>query len=180
MKPSILIDSIGLNSKSADDTSFVLFHCQGIQDIEAFYEYCIENKDMIEYQTKKERFVSLARRYKNIQTEKYLPYDKAGLSSKKLTELFNDVRLFLKNEIELGRNPNIRNITSDGKKYFNDKQVDALEKIGSVSYLIYLSEHEELQEMLIELYIEEFKNKLNYKSLSDGEKKVKALLGGVK
>lgn len=190
MKPSILIDSIGLNSKSADDTNFVLFHCQGIQDIDAFYEYCMQKKDMIEYQTKKERFVTLSRQYKKLEKDVRLTgvKNKANEFTSNIVKKVGECRIFIKNKRdeqefkEEERTFGFSNVPKKGGgTYFDIEELNALAalKVGTET-IIELFEQDKLKDYLFDLYIDKFKAKANYNALSDGEKKVKALIGGLK
>jgi len=178
MKPSILIDSIGLNSKSADDSQFVAYHCQGIKDIEAFYEFCMQKKDMIEYQTKKERLTTLARKFKRIEEAQMLLVvkSKANNFTNELVRKVGECRLIVKNEREIDNNFGFRNIS-----FFSIDELKALVALNvGTETIIELFEQDKLKDNLYNLYIEKFKEKSFYNALTEGEKKVKALLGGVK
>lgn len=185
MKPSILIDSIGLNSKSADDTNFVLFHCQGIQDIEEFYEYCMQKKDMIEYQSKKERFVTLSRLYKKLEEKEKLPHHTANTFTDKIIQKIGQYKVQLKNAIEQGQQAPLSRATirkdDEVEKLFSDTEIKALAALKvSSSSIIEMYEVGILKDNLINVFMKYHLENVNNKALSDGEKKVKALLGGGK
>jgi len=56
----------------------------------------------------------------------------------------------------------------------------ALAELGSSGYLIELAEQNRLEDELVKLFLNKYKQKAKYEALSDNQKKVKALIGGVK
>lgn len=178
-----LANIVGLDTNNAQHSVALEEAMFGIDDQEAFLDYCRDHKESITTygkNEKPERLDTLATRYKKLQAQALLPHADAELSSRTLTDLFDNVRMWLKNEIEVGRDPDLRKITLGGDRYFSDKQADAIDQIGRVAHVIELSERNELTEALTQLYLSKFVKKSRYNALSAGQKKVSGLIGSMR
>lgn len=178
-----LANIVGLDTTNAQHSVALQEAMHGIKDPEAFLDYCRDHKEGITTygkNEKPERLDTLASRYKRLQDQAELPTDQAELSAQKLCDMFDKVRLILKNALDEGRAPKLKNIKADDHQYFTDAQAEALEKIGSLAYVIDLCETGELKDRLIDLYLEKYIKKSKYSSLTEGQRKVKALIGSIK
>ncbi len=174
-----LANTVGLDTKDQQHSVAIKEALFGIEDPEAFLEFCRDKKNGIEYQTKTERLDTLATKYKKLQTEAKLPHDTAKHFSKNLANKVHQARTFIKNQIELGNKRPFSSLQVDGHKFFTDKEINALAGIGSVSFIIDLSETGELEDSLIQLFLGKFIAKSKYQQLGDGLKRVIKMISGV-
>ncbi len=148
-----LANVMGLDIKNAQHSVAIDEALFGIEDPEAFLEFCRQQKEGIEYQTKTERLDTLATRYrKNIEDAK-IPHDTANKFSDNLAEKVHIAKSFIKNQIELGNPRPFSTLRVDGKPYFTQKELTALTKLGSISYLMHLADTSELKQKLRDLFI---------------------------
>ena len=176
-----LANVIGLDIKNAQHSVAIDESLYGIQDQEAFLEYCREKKDSIEYTSKPERLDMLATRYKKLQFSASLPHDLANSFSKELADKVENARIWLKNEIEVGtERPFSRMKLVDGEKYFTDKEINALAGIGSAYQLIILAEERKLEDALKKHFMKAYISKSKQATLTDGQKKLQAMIGAGK
>lgn len=169
---------IGLDINNAQHSVAIDEALIGIDDTESFYEYMRDKKDGIEYATKPEKLISLSHSYKKLQNEALLPHTTAKNFSVQLSEKVESARVFLKNEIEIGNDKPFSRLKVDGDSYFTEKELAALSEIGTSRYLIELAERDELRNKLIDLFLSKFQAKAKYETLTNNQKKVKALIGG--
>ena len=174
-----LANIAGLDTKDPQHSVAIKEALFGIEDTEAFLEYCRDHKNLIEYQTKTERLDTLATRYKKIQADAKLPHELANSFSKNLAHKVEQVRIFMRNRLEEGKDTPLNKIFIDGNRFFTDKEVNALSEFGSIFALIDLSENGELEDRLIDLFIGKFVAKAKYQQLGSGQKKVLKMIGGV-
>jgi hypothetical protein len=172
-----LANIVGLDTDNAQHSVAIDESLYGVEDQEAFLEYCRDKKDGIQYATKPERLDTLATKYKKLQAQAKLPYDLANSFSSELIKKVETARTYLKNEIEVGNHTPFSRLKVDGEKYFTKKEINALSGLGSARYIIELSEQNTLQEELIRLFMDKFAVKSKYELLSEGQKKVQALIG---
>ena len=175
-----LANITGLDISNAQHSVAIDEALIGISDTEAFIEYCRDKKDGIEYATKTEKLDTLATRYKRLQEQSMLPTGQAEESSTALAQKVEAARVYLKNEIEVGNDKPFSRLKQDGERYFSDKELEALAEIGSSRYLIELSETHELKNALSKLFISKYVKVKKYNALSDGQKKMKKLIGASK
>jgi len=173
-----LANIIGLDTTNAQHTVALEEAMLGIEEVEAFLEYCRDKKEAIEYATKTEKLDTLATMYKKLQANAKLPHETAMNFSKQLTHKVEQARIHIKNQMELGNekpfsttgNPN-----GEGK-FFTVKEIKALSGLGRSSVIVELSEQHKLAESLMQLFLSKFIIKSKYASLTDNQKKVKRLL----
>jgi len=68
----------------------------------------------------------------------------------------------------------------DGEKFFTEKELKALQGIGSVIYIIESSRQNTLEDQLIDLFLGKYIAKSKYTALTDNQKRVKELTGGMR
>lgn len=181
MKQAYRLSNIfGLDANNAQHSIAVLDAINGIDDVEAFIDYCRDHKEGIEYVSKTEKLDILANKYKKLQESSKLPTDTAIGFSKQIARKISEARTVIKNSMEEGVDRPISRLSVDGEKFFSDKEIKALSEIGSVNYIISLSETGDLEEKLIELFVSKFRSKTKYESLTNGQKKINGLLGSIK
>ncbi len=175
-----LANIVGLDTTNAQHSVALEEAMFGITDQEAFLEYCRDHKNEITTYgkiEKPERLDTLSTRYKKLQDQALLPYEDAELSARTLSALFLNVRMYLKNEIEIGRDPKLKMIRLGGDPYFTDKQAEAIDQIGRLAHIIELSETNELTEALRQLYLSKYIKESRYDALTTGQQKVAGLIG---
>ena len=175
-----LANIIGLDINNAQHSVAIDESLYGVTDKEAFLDYCRDFKDGIQYSTKPERLDTLATAYKKLQNEALLPHDQARSFSKQLSAKVEDARIYLKNELEVGNDRPFSRLTQGGERYFTEKELRALAELGSPMHLILLSEENKLESHLTKLFLGKYVVKAKYASLTDSEKKIKALIGEIK
>jgi len=172
-----LANVMGMDMDKAQHGVGIVDALTGIEDQEAFIEFCRDKKDGIEYSNRVEKLDTLAQRYKKLQVEAKLPHNTAHTFSSNLANKVLTARSFIKNEINIGNAKPFSSIVLDGEKYFTDKETKALSELGSSNYLIELSEQNILSDKLTELFLSKYIAKAKYESLTQGQKKVQALIG---
>lgn len=177
MKEIRLANIAGLDIGNAQHSVAINEALIGIDDSEAFLDFCRDHKDGITYATKPERLDALATRYKKMQDQAALPHKTANNFSAIISKKIETVRIHIKNRHEAGGQRPISGIMVNKEKYFTDQEVAALEKIGSVSYIIELSETNELTDALVTLFLSHYTKKSKYAALTDGQKRIKNLIG---
>lgn len=173
-----LANIIGLDINNAQHSVAIDEAMYGVDDLEAFLEYCRDKKEGISFATKPERLDTLSTNYKKLQSDAKLPHGIGKESSSLLAKKVEDARVFLKNELEVGNDRPFSRLRIDGESYFTKKELDALASIGSARYLIELSEQNKLQEELLKTFMSKYVMVKKYNSLSDNQKKVIAISGG--
>lgn len=175
-----LANIMGLDINNAQHSVAIDESLIGIEDQEAFLEYCRDHKEGIQYSTKPERLDAIATRYKKMQETAGLPHDLADSFSSALIEKVQNARVYIKNEIEVGTDKPFSRLKIDGAKYFSVKELKALAGLGSPSHIIALAEENTLKDELVKLFMSKFAIKSRYELLSDNQKKVQALIGASK
>lgn len=174
-----LANITGLDINNAQHSVAVDEALHGIEDTEAFLEYCRDKKEGITFSAKPERLDTLATRYKKLQAAAKLPTDLADSFSTVLCEKVESCRVYIKNEIEVGNDRPFSRLRTDGVPFFTLKELKALAELGSPSHIIALAEENTLKDELVKLFISKFAIKSKYELLSDNQKKVHALAQGV-
>ena len=152
----------------------------GVEDLDAFIEYCRDKKNGIEYSNRVEKLDTLATSYKKMQSMAKLPHDTANGFSSKLDSKVKKARTFLKNELEVGNDRPFSRLKIDGESYFTEKELTALAGVGSSRFIIEASEQGILADEFKKFFMSKYTVKKKYESLTDGQKKVKALVRGEK
>lgn len=154
------------------------FELQQIEDLVVYREYIRDNFSSVEYATGFQKFIILTNKFKKLQEESKIPMDIANSFSVELARKVETARVFLKNELEVGNDRPFSKLKQDGEKFFTMKELTALSELGTARYLVELSEQNRLKDELVKLFISKYTKKAKYESLTDGQKKVKALVGG--
>lgn len=178
-----LANVVGLDTDNTQHSIALKEAMHEIKDPEAFIEYCRDHKETIKTfgkHEKAERLDTLATRYKKLQDQADLPHAKAELSSKTLDDLFANLRMWLKNEVEVGKDPDLKKIKLGGDLYFTDAQADALIQIGSNICLIELSEQNKLKTEIKGLFMSKYIKKSKYASLTQGQQKIAGMIGSIR
>lgn len=149
-----------------------------IDNLVAYREYIRENFNKIEYKTGFQLFIILTNQYQSIEEMASLPHDLANSFSKELANKVEEARVFLKNELEVGNDKPFSKLTRSGEKFFNPKELKALSELGSAVYLVALAEERRLEDELVKLFLNKYKQKAKYESLTDGQKRIQAVIGG--
>lgn len=174
-----LANIIGLDTTSAQHNVAIMEALNGIEDIEAFFEYCRDHKEGIQYATKTERLDTLATKYKKLQRAAKVPIDSLKSFSETLTHKMDQARSTIKELNDNGvKNPFVA-LRLNGEYFFTEKEINALKEIGSPVYVVELSETHELQDKILELAVKKYEDKSKYKALTAGQEKVMQLLDGV-
>ncbi|TET89663.1 MAG: hypothetical protein E3J96_01425 [Sulfurovum sp.] len=176
MLPLRIANLMGLDTKSAQHGAAITEALHNIEDTEAFYQFLSDKKNGIEYETKPERLLTLARMYKKLQERAKLPNETAMNFSKQLMLKVEQARTYIKNQIEQGNERPFSSLTVDGHKFFTDKEIKALSGIGRSSVIIELSEQHKLEDSLTELFLSKFIAKSKHESLTSGQQRVKKLV----
>lgn len=171
-----IANALGLDTKNAQHSVAIDEALIGIDNTNAFYEFCVDKKDGITYATKPERLMALSIRYKKLQENAKLPHDTAVAFSGQLAHKVEMVRVMVKNEIEVGRGGVFKAIKTDGHTYFSKQELSALKELGSEGYVIELCEQSKLEEEIIRLFLSKYIKKSQYASLTEGQKKMQKLL----
>lgn len=171
-----LANANGLDISNAQHSVAIDEALFGIEDTNAFLEFCVDKKDAITYSTKPERLMTLSTMYKKLQSLAKIPIGTASDFSTVLVAKVENARVFLKNELEVGNDKPFSRLIVDGHKYFKEYEIKALSALGSPRYLIELSEEHRLKEELVKLFIKEYTQKKSYEALTTNQKKMQKLL----
>ena len=170
-----IANSMGLDISNAQHSVAITEAIHGVEDKEAFYHYLSDKKSSIEYETKPERLLTLSRMYKKIQENIKLPHDIANAFSKQLAHKVKQTRNIVEE-----KNIVFSMLKVDGEKFFTEKELKALQGIGSVIYIIESSRQNTLEDQLIDLFLGKYIAKSKYTALTDNQKRVKELTGGMR
>lgn len=178
MKTKIIMISsiVGLDMSDVNHAVFVSETIRGIENLDAFIEFCRKEKGGISFATKTEKLDTLATRYKKMQESAKLPHALANGFTSKVVKKVEDARTYLKNELEVGNATPFRRLRIDGERYFTTKELNALAGVGTPSYIIELSEQNKLSDALYDLYMKNFAIKSKDELLSANQKKVHGLI----
>ena len=171
----ILAGVMGLDLSDINKAVFLEDATSGIHNVEAFIEFCRDKKDSIEYSTKTEKLDTLATMFKKLESDILLPHDTAKTFSHALAVKVDSARTFLKNELEVGNDKPFSRLRVEGDRYFTGKELNALSELGTARYIVLLAEENELESKLVALFLNKFRSKAKYKSLTDNQKRVHTL-----
>ena len=170
-----LANIIGLDIEKEQHQVALYDATTGIDDINSFLEFCVDKKDGIEYTTKPEKLMTLSARYKKLQADSKVPLDVAKTFSDRITDKVKNCRTFIEDS-----DTKFLNLVVDGHHYFEPKELRALATLGSTMHIIELSKIGELKDELMKKFIEKFTDPKRYEVLTNNQKRVSALIGGVK
>lgn len=172
-----LANIVGLDIANAQHSVAIDEALIGIEDREAFLEYCRDNKEGIEYATKPERLDTLATKYKKMQASAKLPHGLSASFSHTICKKISMSRAFLKNEIEAGNDKPFSRLRQNGESYFTQKELNALAELKiSPASIIELFESDTLQAALIALFMSKLTAKRKYDYLAQNQAQRKVLL----
>jgi len=169
-----LANVMGMDIDNAQHGVGIADALNGIEEPAAFIEYCRDKKNGIEYENRIEKLDTLATMYKKIQENIKLPHDTAKAFSKQLSHKVKQTRNIVED-----KNIVFSMLKVDGEKFFTEKELKALQGIGSVIYIIESSRQNTLEEQLIDLFLGKYIAKSKYTALTDNQKRVKQLVKGV-
>lgn len=180
----ILAKLLGLNEKSKDTADFMAHHLKDIYVLDSFIEYCEDHKDELNIWSKEERFATLAKNYKKLEEAARLEKvtAKAAQDCMDLAERFKIVRdtvSYYYDNTGKDLRPAAQNTTTK-QKLFTEKELAALDELGSIAHQVELSQLHRLSEELQKLYMRKYQKKATYNALTEGQKKVQGLLNGNK
>jgi len=162
---------MGLDTKSMQHSVAITEALHNIENTEAFYQFLEDKKSSIEYETKPERLLTLSRMYKKLQEKAKLPNDQAKQFSKNLAHKVEQSRNIIEE-----KSINFSMLSVDGKKFFTQKEINALKGIGSIIYIIESSRNHTLEDQLMNLFLKKYMAKSEYNSLTNNQTKVKRLM----
>lgn len=130
-----------------------------IEQLDAFVEFAKGNlkNTRLDYMNGLQKLNELKRMFKLEINKDRL--EKAQSESQKLTEKVRNVKNALEQEFTMGRNPHWINLQADGKKLFENYEINTLDKIGSIHYVLRLSDDGVLQEAIEK----QFRNRVLFK-----------------
>lgn len=147
----------------------------GVEDKEAFLQYCRDYKEGVLYATRTERIDVLATRYKKLQEQATIPMNQLEQFCEILSKKVEVARAFIKNQIQTNNNKPFSTLYVNGIRYFRQEELKALSRLKiSALTMVEMSElgtlREELLNALIRTYI------INKKeALTDEQKKIQQL-----
>lgn len=145
-----LANVMGMDINNAQSGVGILDALDGILDQEAFINYCRDQREGIEYANRIEKLDILATRYKKIQIDIQLEkqYDAGERFSKALAGKVKECRNYIED-----KNTVFSKIVVDGEKYFTQKELTALQNIGSISVIIEYSKIHRLAGEIYKFYV---------------------------
>jgi hypothetical protein len=141
----------GLDVNRAQHSVAIVDAIRGIEDIEGFIAYCREKKHGIEYASKTEKLDMLSAEYRSREEERKLESARSNAERFAATVAgkVKECRNFVEEEgIDFSQ------VGVNGEKFFSEKEVRALELLGSPIYIVELSRVSRLEEELVKLYRE--------------------------
>ena len=170
-----LANTMGLDINNAQHSVAITEALYGIEDVNSFLEFCVDKKNGIDYETKTEKLMTLSTMYKKLQERSKLPHDTAKSFSKQLSYKVEQTRNIVED-----KNIAFSMISVDGIKFFTEKELKALQGIGSIVYIIESSRNHTLEEQLMDLFLGKFIAKSKYEALTNNQQRMKKLVQGVK
>jgi len=161
---------MGLDTKSMQHSVAITEALHNIENTEAFYQFLEDKKSSIEYETKPERLLTLSRMYKKLQEKAKLPNDQARQFSKNLAHKVEQSRNIIEE-----KSIDFSMLAVDGEKFFTQKELNALQGIGSIIYIIEASKNHTLEDNLMALFLSKFTKQSKYTSLPGTRVKLKGM-----
>ena len=146
-----------------------------VKDMSAYRTYLRDNFRKIEFATGFQKFITLTNDFLNIEEDKALAgyYSKAEESAKALAGKVKQTRRTVEDNF-----CDFSNIKLDGDDFFTEKEIKALQEIGTTITIIDLSKAHSLAGELYKNYVKFLRGGIQ-PQLTSGQTKVKKLLGGV-
>lgn len=145
-----------------------------VSEPDDFIEYCRNRKDSIDYANRLDKLEALFTRYK--KTIDNIPVLVLEEFSKTTSDKFRvAIQILRDNESYL--TDRLEKLKDDGVQYFTNKEIELLNATGSLFRLINLYELGTLYDALYETSVRKTIAKQNNKELTEGQKRVKALIG---
>ncbi|DAB40789.1 MAG TPA: hypothetical protein CFH81_00335 [Sulfurovum sp. UBA12169] len=151
-----LANIVGLDINNAQHSVAIDEALIGIEDTEAFLQFCRDKKDGIEYTTKPERLDALATRYKKQQQQTKLPHATADSFCDKIVQKVNTSRIKIKNMIENDEVSPFSKLHLEGVRYFTIQELKALATLRTAAHIIELCERGDLKTALIESFMKQY------------------------
>jgi len=174
---------MGLDANNPQHTVALKEAMSGIENQEAFLDYCRNAKNGIEYETKVEKLDTLATRYKKNQELNALPLDMLKAFSRKLYQKFTDAIYVIRDHEAFLSSKGLQQLKLNKQQLFTLKEIEVLNAVGSLSYLISLYELHRLKEAIYETCVKKSLLKRRAEkqlgNKSDSAKRVLAIVSGV-
>lgn len=167
-----LANIVGLDIRNAQHSVVIDEALIGIEDTEAFLQFCRDQKEGIEYNTKPERLDTLATRYKKKQEYDKLPHKTADGFTDKIVIKVLEARTTIKNLLEAGEGRPFSRLKLDGELYFTVQELNALATLGSPTHIIDLCETGELKAALVDVFVKQYLSNAKDKQLGNKERSV--------
>ncbi len=172
-----LANVLGMDISNQQDQVGILDSLNAVSSPDDFIEWVRNNRDTIEYSNRREKLTILHTRYKN--TIDNIPISLLEDFSKGLADKFKiAIQILRDNEEYL--TDRLEKLKDDGIQYFTNKEVELLNATGGLNRLICLYELGTLYDALYNKSVQKTISSRNDKQLTNNQKKVKALIGGVK
>jgi len=174
----VLAGVVGLDMANAQHAVSIAASVKGINNLDAFIEFCRDTKEGITFTTKTERLDTLATRFKRMEEEARLS-DRRATGQHWIDEIVRKVdecRTVIKNERAAGREAGFRNIRIDGVPLFDAKQLNALASIGSTEMIIELSETGILGDKLMSAYMARIRKPKAYEQIAKPQQRIMSMV----
>ena len=171
-----LANVMGLDAQNAQHTIALKEAMHTIADEEDFINFCRTQKDGVEYSTKVEKLDTLSTRYKS--TINNIPMELLEKFSREIADKFKIAEQILRDNEAILTEKGLVGLVVDHQQYFTNKEIELLEATGGLNRLINLLELGTLYESLYTASVKKTLEARKYTALTDGQKKVKALIGG--
>ncbi len=144
-----------------------------ISDLVSYREYIRDNLKHpdVDFSTGFQKFIILTNKYLKMEESVTLPHDTAKSFSKQLAHKVKQTRNIVEE-----KNIVFSMLRIDGEKFFTDKELKALQGIGSIIYIIESSRQNTLEEQLIDLFLGKYIAKSKYTALTDNQKKIQEMV----
>ena len=148
-----------------------------VKNLVTYREYIRDNLNHVdmEFKTGFQKFIVLTNKYLKQQQDLALPHDTARSFSKQLSHKVKQTRNIVEE-----KNIVFSMLRIDGEKFFTEKELKALQGIGSIVYIIESSRNGTLENELVDLFLGKYISKSKYTSLTSNQKRVSALIGEMK
>ena len=147
-----------------------------VKNLVTYREYIRDNLNHVdmEFKTGFQKFIVLTNKYLKMEESVTLPHDTAKAFSKQLSHKVKQTRNIVEE-----KNIVFSMLRIDGEKFFTEKELKALQGIGSIVYIIESSRNGTLEDELVDLFLGKYIAKSKYTALTDNQKRVKQLVGRV-
>ena len=173
-----LANVMGMDIDNSQDQIGILDALTSVSDIDAFIEWMRANRDTVEYSNRREKLTILHNRYK--RTTDDIPSTLLKAFSREIADKFKAAIQILRDNEEIFTERGLHGLKGDKVQYFTNKEIVLLDEVGSLNRLISLYEMNSLYDALYEASVKKTIAAKTQTVLTDGEKKVKALMGSMK